>query len=186
MKKFLFLALLSTTMSFAQSDKTIDKAINKADKVVTTTKNGVGTVYGDLKEGTTTVYSDVKDGIKALSPEAKALLQKTADKLEKTTDQLWEILVRQQRVWSLCYLLLTISSIVLWYRASSQFNIMRTDLDEAGDVKTYNTVLTVLFLFLAVISSIFSSVHFIDMMTGFVNPEFGAMKNIYQVYKAIQ
>jgi len=186
MKKFLFLALLSSTMMFSQSDKAIDKALNKADKIVTNTKNGVGTVYGDLKDGTTTVYSDVKDGIKALSPEAKHLLEETAKKLEKTTDQLWEILVKQQRVWSLCYLLLTISSIVLWYRASSQFKLMKTDLEETGEMKTANIALTIIFVAFATTLSVLSSIHFIDMMTGFFNPEFGAMKNIYQVYKSIK
>lgn len=182
MKKFLFLALLGSVMSFGQNTDKIAKSIDKnVDKI----EKGTSTVYGDVKDGTKTVYNDAKDAVKYLTPEAKNLIVKIAQKLEKTTDQVWDILVRQQKVWSWCYLALTISSIFLWFRFYAQLNVTKTDLNETGEMKEVNGAFTALLLIMAVVASGFSSYHFIDMATGFLNPEYGAMKNIYQVYKSI-
>jgi len=185
MKKFLFLALLGSTMAFAQSTKTIDKVSKSIDKNVDKIEKGTKTFYGDVKDGTVTVYQDAKDVVKYLTPEAKNLIVKIAQKLEKTTDQVWDILVRQQKVWSWCYLLLSISAIILWYRFYLQFNVAKTDLTEAKEVKEINVVFAVALFIFAVTASCFSSFHFIDMMTGFMNPEYGAMKNLYQVYQSV-
>lgn len=68
---------------------------------------------------------------------------------------------------------------------SIQFNIMKTDLDESNETKPINIILSIGLCIAALIASGYSSYHFIDMMTGFVNPEYGAMKNIYQVYKSL-
>jgi hypothetical protein len=181
MKKFLFLALLSSVTMFAQSDKiskSIDKNVDKIEK-------GTKTFYGDVKDGTVTIYQDAKDVVKYLTPEAKNLIVKIAQKLEKTTDQVWDILVRQQKVWSWCYLLLSFSAIFLWVRFYIQFNVAKTDLSEENEVKEMNVIFAIVLFIFATSASIFSSMHFIDMMTGFMNPEYGAMKNLYQVYQSV-
>lgn len=182
MRKFLFVALLSSMTTFAQSDKitkSIDKNVDKIEK-------GTSTLYGDVKDGTVTVYSDAKDVVKYLTPEAKSLILKIAKKLEKTTDQVWDILVRQQKVWSWCFLMLTISAIFLWIRFYIQFYATKSDLNENGEIKEINVILSVVLFVFAVTASGYSSYHFIDMVTGFLNPEYGAMKNIYQVYQSIK
>lgn len=179
------------TMS-AQSDK-ISKSVEKnaekigksIDKNIDKIGNGTSTVYGDVKDGTKTVYTDAKNAVKYLTPEAKNLLIKVAQKLEKTTDQVWDILVRQQKVWSWCYLLLTVSAIGLWIRFYHQFSITKTDVNEVNEVKEINVALSLVLFAMAVIASSYSSYYFADMMTGFMNPEYGAMKNIYQVYKGL-
>jgi len=206
MKKILFLALLTGSFVFAQS-KSVDNAVNKTARVAESAinnsadvvkaalpskntggavKEGVSTFYGDIKEGTTTVYSDVKDVVKTLTPEARDLLTKTANKLEKTTNQVWDILVKQQRVWSICYLFMTISAMVLWYRFGIAFDVMKTDVTEAGETKESNILLVAIYGVLAVFLSILSSQHFIDMVTGFYNPEYGAMKHIIEFYQTIK
>lgn len=182
MKKFLILALLGSTIAFGQSAKEIAKSIDKnVDKI----EKGTGTVYGDVKDGTKTVYNDAKDAVKYLTPEAKNLIVKIAQKLEKTTNQVWDILVRQQKVWSWCFLMLSITAVVLWYRFFQQFNITKVDVTETGETKEVNVILCVGLFIAAAIASGYSSYHFADMVTGFLNPEYGAMKNIYQVYKSI-
>jgi hypothetical protein len=176
------MALLGSMTMFAQSDKiskSIDKNVDKIEK-------GTSTVYGDVKDGTKTVYQDAKDVVKYLTPEAKNMIIKIANKLEKTTDQVWDILVRQQKVWSWCYLLLSISALVLWYRFYLQFNVTKTDLTDVSEVKEINVIFSVVLFIFATSASAFSSFHFVDMMTGFMNPEYGAMKSIYHVYQSIR
>ena len=196
MKKLLFLVLLGTmTMSASKSDinSTIEKTINKnteklskgTSTVYGDAKDLTSTLYGDAKDGTKTAYSDAKSVIKYLTPEAKSLVIKIAQKLEKTTDQVWDILVRQQKVWSWCYLLLTISAFGLWIRFYIQFHITKTDLNESNELKEINVTLAVVLFAMAIIASSYSSYYFADMITGFMNPEYGAMKNLYQVYKAL-
>ena len=183
MKKFLFLALLGSTMMFAQS---ADKVAKSIDKNVDKIEKGTKTFYGDVKDGTQTVYNDAKNVVKYLTPEAKNLVLKIAQKLEKTTDQVWDILVKQQKVWSWCYLMLSISALVLWYRFYMQLGITKTDLSETQEVKEINVIFTIALFVFAVVASGYSSFHFIDMMTGFLNPEYGAMKNLYQVYQSVK
>ena len=193
MRKILFVALLGSIMSFGQNtdkivksvDKNVDKIGTSLNKNVEKLEKGTTTFYGDLKDGVQTIHEDAKDAVKYLTPEAKNLIVKVAQKLEKTTDQVWDILVRQQKVWSWCYLALTISAIILWYRFFTQLNILRTDVNESGETKILNVVICAGLCIAAIIASAYSSVHFVDMATGFMNPEYGAMKNIYQVYKSL-
>jgi len=182
-------------MASAQAEKVATHAVNKAAETVKafapsksfskTVKDGTSTVYGDGKEAITTVYTDAKDIVKDLTPEAKKMIVAIANKLEKTTNQVWDILVKQQKVWSWCYLLLTIGAVILWYRFYIQFNVMKKELTEEQEMKESNIALTVIFGITAVVSSCYSSYHFVDMMTGFMNPEYGAMKSIYQVYMSL-
>ena len=104
MKKIiLFIALMTMTLSFAQS-KQVDKLLNNS-------KDGVSTVYNDGKQAVSTVYNDVK----SLSPKVESAIKSLATELKTTTNALWIILVRQQLVWSIGFLILTLTSIFNWY-----------------------------------------------------------------------
>lgn len=190
MKKILFMALLASTTLFAQTtEKTVNNAVNAVNKtgnnVLNKAENGVSTLHQDAKDIVITAHNDVEKVVKYLTPRAETLLIKTAKKLEKTTDEVWRILVKQQVVHAWAYLLFFIGSIILWIRFYIQYNKFTEDLTEDGSQKEIHGVMMAIFLILAVTTSIFSSIHFVDMMTGFINPEYGAMKNIYQIYKNI-
>lgn len=222
MKKLIFIMtlLLSLTMS---GQKSIDKALNKAD-------NGITTIYTDSKDAVKTVYSDVKN----ISPKVTSLITKVADKLEVGANEVWIILVKQQVVWSICFLILTLTSLFNWILFYKRTQIKIADVTYVtltrdfigdipnpqydsyyferigkypGDIRTKEfikgpigkeeyacpqspTVLEGTFLqelfkyiHLAICLglSYLSITHFSDMITGFMNPEFGAMKNIVEL-----
>jgi hypothetical protein len=69
------------------------------------TKKVVGNVAFSLRRFT--VYNDIKDGVKEIKSQIRvhhqsSIISSMADKLE--VDSVWKILVRQQLVWSICFL----------------------------------------------------------------------------------
>ncbi len=163
-KLFILLMILATTITFAEAPQVTGKA------------------YNDLKEGTKTVYGDIK----AVAPEVKTVLAEIAKVLKTTTEKVWDILVLQQQVWSWCFLFVTLSAMYLWWRFFRQYKIMTTDLDETGDIKTAQGFLTVILFALVMLDSTISAIHFGDMMTGFMNPEFGALKTVIEFAKTLK
>lgn len=202
MKKFLFLAILATTMtttattftetSLSKKDE-ITKAIEKnADKLLAESSKGLNTTYSDVKSSTTTVYGDSKEAVttvyndvKSIVPDIKTALVALAEGLKTTSEKVWDILVMQQYVWSTCYLLIFLSSLFLWYKFGKLFNKMQTDKDDNDLYKDSNVAMVIIIGILALSDSIVSALHMSDMLTGFINPEFGALKTIFQMVKNI-
>ena len=194
MKKFLFLALLATSFSFASTTETVKETVKEnADKIITESAKGLNTTYTDSKSGVTAVYDDGKGAIstvyndmKSLAPDIKSALVSIAEGLKTTSEKVWDILVKQQLVFSLSYLVLFISSLFLWFQFKKQYNLLQTDLDEDNNIKDKNILFTVLLALLAITDSVVSGLHMVDMITGFVNPEYGALKNIIEVASTLK
>lgn len=155
-----------TTLSFAQST---EKITNKGAK-------GIEKAYNDGKDGVKTMYGDVK----SLAPELKTGLAEIAKGLKTTSERAWDILVLQQRVWSWCYLFVTLSAMYLWWRFFKQYERTTVDLTETGEIKPSNTLLSVLLFLLVIIDSTISGINFESMMTGFLNPQFGALRTVIE------
>jgi hypothetical protein len=214
--KLLFVALMTMTLSFAQE--------KQVDKIIDNSKDGVSTVYNDGKEAVSTVYKDVK----SMSPKVEEAVKSLAEQFKTTTNALWNILVKQQLVWSICFLILTLTSIFNWwlfYKRNLNTNIKDSDyvvgekdmigdvpnpqydryyadrtgdirskpfipgiiggkeniLLFKGDVKLQNNWFKYLHLVICITLSVFSFYHFSDMLTGFFNPEYGALQTIMKV-----
>ena len=166
----------------------VKEASNNTKEVVKATSNAVGTAYQDGKSATSTIYGDGKDIVKQLYEDSKHLGSKlegaisyVAEGLKTTSIKAWEILVKQQLVWSYCFLFLTLLSLYSVYRFFNQWKIMNSDLDESGDVKQSHIALTFVLGVVAVVSSLASGLHFEQMITGFVNPEFGALRTLFEI-----
>jgi len=157
-KVVVLLALVVSTTLFAQTQKGIEK------------------VYNDGKESVKTLYGDVK----SLAPELKEGLASIAEGLKTTSEKAWDILVLQQQVWSWCFLFVTLSAIFLWWKFFKQYKLTSTDLTETGEIKTSNKILSFLLICLALVDSIIAGLHFEQMVTGFINPEFGALRTIIE------
>jgi hypothetical protein len=211
MKKIVFLLLATTSMMFAQSGSELVKTSEKIKEVtekglsnvnnvsintkeaLQTTSNAIGTIYNDGKSGVGTVYEDSKDLTKQLYTDSKILgskieetLKSVAEGLKTTSVKAWEILVKQQLVWSLCYLFLTLLSLYSIYRFFNQWKYMIEDKDESGDIKESQAVLTLILGTISLASSIVSGIHFEQMITGFVNPEFGALRTLFEIIQNIK
>ena len=212
--KILFIALMTMTLSFAQS--------KQVDKILDTSKDGVSTVYNDGKQAVSTVYNDVK----SLSPKVESAIKSLATELKTTTNALWVILVKQQLVWSICFLILTLSALLNWFifykrnlnkLTEKDFiigkkpifgDILNTNYDKyyakydddlrgrmyiKSDKPTgeedillpitnpNNIWFKYLHLIICIGLSGLSIYHFSNMLTGFIHPEFGALKTIAEV-----
>jgi len=210
--------------------KVVVTTLNSYDKTVAQVSNGVGTVYDDLKSAA----PKVGDAIKSLSKELKV-----------GANKVWDVLVKQQLVWSVAFLLLTLTSITNWYifykrnfpklnkdsfimgKRDNYVNIPNPEFSQnwydiwSGDNSNYNadkkrdiryqkTIRVLegqidivlpkpdlskeygmsgfkyLHLVICILLSLLSFYHFNDMLTGFMNPEFGAMKTIAEIASQIK
>jgi hypothetical protein len=216
MKKLLSILLLFiVTISYSQSKTTKD------------------TIYNDGKQLFKQVYNDAK----TLTPKIEAAITSLATSLKTSANNVWEIIVKQQVVWSWCFLILTLVSLLNWcvfYKKlypstkdieftvlirdvidkvpngkfdayyegrddykndmrSKRFTYTKTGTEEYNAPKlideketTFKKSVKLLHLTSCVTLSVFSFYHFSDMLTGFLNPEFGALKTIVEVAKQLK
>lgn len=210
MKKIILLLILAFSLNINAQKNNNTNESSKA----------IETVYKDSKNGITTVYNDLK----STTPQIKNALEVLSKELKTTTDSLWKILVKQQLVWSWCFLMLIFSSILNWflfYRRNLSKNLkyekvrvikqklMYKEGATEKEIEAYPSLYRQKYmnveeeelrlvpnstipyfryfnLIVCVILSVFSFLHFPDMLTGFINPEFGALKTIIEVVKNIK
>lgn len=181
MKKILFLALLVAITSFAQQ-KTKSISLKQNVEKIKETKTTLGTVYTDSKDGVKIVYDDLK----SLGIESKKAMKDIVLTVKEASLKTWSLLVKQQQVWSWCYLITTISSIIMFFRFLGQFKITKNDLDQTGALKESNIILSIIIGLLSIALGIFSCTHFEQMLTGFINPEFGALRTLIELGSKIK
>lgn len=177
MKHFIMLVvtLLLTTLTFSQNKlETLEK---QSEKIVNSGTNGISTVYSDTKQGVSTIYNDVK----SLAPDAKETLKYFYKEIRNVSIYTWDLLVRQQTTWSICYLLLEILFFITIYKFWKSFDKLKTDTDEAGAMKSINYIPMIGFLGASIFLFVFNINHFEPMVTGFYNPEYGALKTLIEL-----
>jgi hypothetical protein len=225
--------LLLMTLAYSQTSKQeIEKiAKEQSDGILTSAQLGTKTVYNDGKDIVSTVYKDAK----SLSPKISKGINEIAKGLKIGAEYVWQILVKQQKVWSICYLLFTIFSLINWYlfyrrnietkinkevgKRNVQVFVDNPEFDQTyyDQYKRYinsdyqserkytealpfkRKILTIveedcyvatptkeevfkgfkyIHFSICITLSVFSAYHFGDMLTGFINPEYGAMRDI--------
>lgn len=170
----------TVTQAFAQTNKTLEKvAVDvKELKNSTTVKGelaeinkGVSTVYNDSKSVVTTVYQDIKN----MTPEIKNALEQLAKALKTTSEELWKILVRQQKVYSYAILISLLFSIGVMYSFIKALTKYHNQTLPASEFQIVYLILTGI---LTISGIVFQATHIVQMFTGFVNPEYGALMEI--------
>lgn len=149
----MFLALFSTN-AYSQ--------IIPVSKVVDTTQLTLNHVYNDLKDGIIGISSALKVG----------------------ATHVYEILVRQQRIYSIIGLIgigLTIYLLFLclYYLKHGNFSTS----EEYVNTWDFKATKCVVYGILSLGFLIASCIYFNDTITGFYNPEYGAMKDIINFTK---
>lgn len=203
MKKFsIVIILLLTTLSFAKDrkeeiketiqnslqpiknsfDKTVTKVNNTGSSIIGQTSNGIGTIYGDTKNSVSTVYTDIK----SLAPDAKSALQEIYSTLKTTSKYAWDLLVKQQGVWAWGYLIGELLFIFILYKFWKSLDKIGTDRSDTGGTKGINYIPAIYLGVGSIILGYLSVIHFEPMMTGFFNPEFGALRNLIELSKTIK
>lgn len=150
---------LSTLISFSQTK--LDSACCEAQKLAAIPDSSQIT----FKQ----VYSDVKSGISAL-----------AEGLKVGSEHVYGILCKQQLVNSITYLLLIIVLIIA-FPVSINFGkkIYKADTDGIGAFFYIAMVVGVLLI----TSTIMAILHIQYIVMGFINPEYGAIKEILEIIK---
>lgn len=171
MKKIFLVMLTIMLTNFTFASETSDVA----NKVVDNTSSGVERLYEDGK-----VLG------KEISDKAEKVIVQLAKGLKITSSEVWNILVQQQRVYSWTIFIGLIISLVSWGHFYYRFKVYKSDLTEKGKPKEHNGIITTVTFLSALVMSVLVSIHFYDMMTGFLNPEYGAMKHIIEVAKTFK
>ncbi len=180
---FLGVILMSSLMVTAQtSQEEIAKiAKEQSDGILTSAQSGTKTVYNDGKEVVTTVYNDAK----SLTPKIANGINEIAKGLKIGAESVWKILIRQQLVWSITILLSLIGTILSWIHFWYRFNIAcENDWGRSGS--GHYELICIMCAVISISGSVLVVIHFNDMITGFLNPEYGAMRDIVLVALKLQ
>lgn len=188
------ISFAQTTVSLSEQDKAdakqlltkIEERANEATTAVKASKDAVGGVkgvYNDGKDAIGTIYTDVK----SLGPKVEGAINELAKGLKVGAESVWKILVKQQKVYAWCYLIgiiITITSWVnFWYRFKTYYHRYRAeDTGWSGAA----IAITIICFIVSIGLSFMSSTHLEPMMTGFINPEWGAMMNIVEIAKNLK
>lgn len=155
MKKFIIFLLLAFVPLFTMAQEAPD------------------TVSSDLKH---VIYKDVKDVIRSL-----------AETLKVGTEHVYGVLVKQQTVYSIIYLLVLLGGAIFTYLSIYNFN--RLKFEEGSyrttlkDESVANLIFGIIFGFFGLIFLLVGIVNLDTIVTGFVNPEYGAIEKIVQMLK---
>lgn len=134
---------------------------------------------------TTLTAQEVYNDVKSAGPDVQNALKSLAKSLKVTVDKLWNILVRQQLVNSVGYLILMILSILSWI--NFYYRVKQGELNRnTYSWRDSDTITCIISGMLAIVGTILSSIHFQPMLTGFLNPEYGAIETILETTKYIQ
>jgi len=170
--KHLFLFLLLSVIAVSS------RANNVIDKIDSTAKSAYQTV--DTSSTFKTMYKDVKEGILGL-----------AEGLKVGAEHVYEVLVKQQVVYSItsivAYIVLLITTVLFYKRF--RINVIRTETEGdpwyKDDWDNHFQIISTLLLtcmWFAILATYFSFT--IDRtITGLINPEYGAIREIISFVK---
>lgn len=164
MKKLLIMALLSLISTLSYSNNTNDTLPPKIPETALKAVSDSSTL--SFKE----VYSDVKEGLKGLSGALKV-----------GTEHVYEVLVKQQYINSISNLLLIIILIVAWIPF---FKIFLYGKDpKRGDWEEMLIPYTIFVGGTLMCLTIYQFLKIHTIITGFINPEYGAIQDIMNFIK---
>ena len=173
------LVLLITLMfniSYQASATSIDSLVTGATQTVVAIKDSATQSIKEIDTSSTfkAMYSDFKYGITAL-----------AGSLKVGAEHVYEVLVKQQIVYSIIWLLVLIIGITficIWlyrYKDDKEEWENRQDATALGVFRTLQ-------LFCGALMFILGMINIDTIITGFINPEYGALKEVIEMVKKIK
>ena len=158
--------LIYSQTSFAGIGESISNAVDSTKSAV---KEGVGVV--DTSSNFKMIYTDIKDGISAL-----------ASGLKVGAEHVYIVLVKQQIVNAITYLIIGIMGLILMSNFIKRYKDPKEEWGD-GDEPTVLGVLRVFQAVLAGILILFLVFSIDEIVMGFVNPEYGAIETIIDIVK---
>lgn len=164
MKKILILLFVITTIVCNATT---------VDSVLTTTNNLV-------------TQLDTSSNLKTVTTKTIEAVKYLAQGLKVSVTEVWDILVKQQRVKSWTYLLIFISSLFLDYLFFKWIRyIIKNKTDNINFIFP-GIIGTIAFFIILCMVSYINMQNLYPMLTGFLNPEYGAIQDIVNVAKTLK
>lgn len=179
--------IFASITSFAQKKSEVGQMATDAGSSV---KEGISAVHKDLKEAVPVVYNDVKSASGTLYSDAKKVIGELAAALKVGAEHVYIVLVKQQVVHSITNLIGYIAcglGIFFLFRAMDRglkrIRKMNETISYKYDKKDISSdTWAFIGCFGGIILSIVTTVFFFgtiqETVTGFVNPEYGAITHI--------
>jgi len=179
MKKIIILLtlIISTNFAFAQNN---DAKASK-DSGILFTSSPVTVINDSAKSTFEIVYTDFKDAIKSI-----------AANLKVGAEHVYKVLIRQQIVKSISYILGTIAGIILLSIGIKFLNWINNDFkdwkknrksDYMDDYFHWKIILGIVFTLVGFVCIIIGIANFDVIFTGLINPEYGAIEDITKFIK---
>ena len=174
MKKFILtlsilFALGLTSNLIANTDSSaISSIITTTGNVIDSTKQAITETLSvvDTSSNFKNIYNDLKGGVAAI-----------AQSLKIGAEHVFIVLVKQQVVNAIVYLVLALIGIILAFAAYRQWGLIK--YNAKGDlVEVRPVVFTVIFGVLSFILLMITIFNIDTIIMGFVNPEYGAIQDI--------
>lgn len=180
MKKILSLITICfaiTIYSYASDTTAVQKTINQVTQSATDIKNSIVSALPDSASlSFNKVYSDVKTGISAL-----------ASSLKVGADHVYQILVLQQIVNAIMFAFAFIISIVFLFLAYRFWSNTKFGEGNNSDTMVGGRITDIIYFvifFIAGLISLGTGLFHLDVIAmGFINPEYGAIKDIISFVK---
>lgn len=169
MKKIIIGALLIMSITVSAQQSTLEKAAKVASEAIDTGKkmvnDGVTTI--DTSGNFRRMYTDIKEGIVAL-----------ASSLKVGAEHVYEVLVKQQKVYAIVWTIVGIISLALiTIMAVCILRLSKKQPTEAQiGIAVFESIISVILF-------IVSLFHLDTIVTGMINPEYGAIKDILDIVK---
>ena len=139
---------------------------NTLDSIKTVAKNSINVI--DTSSNFKMIYNDIKDGITGL-----------AVGLKVGSEKVWDILVLQQHVKSYVYILMylfSFISLIFFFKFYKSKEIWLNEYDSP----TLLGVLRLLQVLISLIVFLIATFNIDTILTGFINPEYGAIQDIIE------
>jgi hypothetical protein len=133
-----------------------------------------------LKQTTDVITQlDTSSNFKAIVGNTQEAVKYLAVGLKTTAENVWDILVKQQKVKSWTYLLLFLFAIIVDVLIIKVIKQTFAYVDDKENPGPY--VLSVFLIIAGAVFSVYNSSNLYPMLTGFINPEYGALKDIVEI-----
>jgi len=150
-------------------------------------KNDQSTILDTTKFGKQ-IYYDSKEAIKYLVNGGDSALQYAGNLLTQASPNVWAILVDQQKVKSTAYLIafLLYLGLVYYYKeVITRIYVKVSSSEEFLTWKQSEVIFAVVGGVLIISLGYFNVVHFNSMLTGFLNPRYGALLELVETGNAV-
>jgi len=175
MKKFILtlsilFALGLTSNLIANTDSSaISSIITTTGNVIDSTKQAITETLSvvDTSSNFKNIYNDLKGGVAAI-----------AQSLKIGAEHVFIVLVKQQVVNAIVYLVLALIGIILAFAAYRQWGLIKYNAKGDSIAEVRPVVFSVIFCVLSFILLIITIFNIDTIIMGFVNPEYGAIQDI--------